>query len=164
MIKKIVSFIFVSFVVYLSYYLSVPTPGFVPDPPKTLQSNEPADTESIYRRSYFTNLSREEITKYYSENYKPNLKLNHPPEFGGTFIRDQTRSSWLEEFIHLGKDSLYINGFYPTKPTEQININGVHYAAKITVRYVPSSLVTRYTVMGLIVIGTIWLLKEYELI
>ena len=161
--KKITSFIVCVLILISAIYLFLPTPGFVQDPPKSLQSIEPADTESIYRRSFYTSMSRQEIMNYYAEVFSPNLSLNHPPEFGTTFIRDQTRSSWLEELIHMGKDSLYVNGFYPTKATEQININGINYKAKITVRYVPSSIISRLSALGLVSVSVILLLKEYGL-
>jgi hypothetical protein len=90
------------------------------------------------------------------------LRLNHPPEDSLTLIRDQTKSSWMEELVHPLIDNLYINGFYPTKPTEQININGVHYQAKITVRYVPSSFTTQITVLLLIMVSGYLLFKEYS--
>jgi hypothetical protein len=144
-------------------YFIFPRPGFISPPPNSLISNEPADTETQFRKAYFTNLSREEVLSYYKSNFKfPFLRLNHPPEDSLTLIRDQTKSSWMEELVHPLIDNLYINGFYPTKPTEQININGVHYQAKITVRYVPSSFTTQITVLLLIMVSGYLLFKEYS--
>jgi hypothetical protein len=121
--------------------------------------------ESTYRRAYFTNYSRSDILKYYSETF--NIKIpfqileNYPPEEAANVIRDQTKSSWLQELVHPWRESLLINGFYPTKPTEQINIGGVHYISKITLRYIPSAPVTRLTVLLLASVCCYWLYKEY---
>ncbi len=66
------------------YYLLLPAPNFPAPPPGSLRSNEPGDMESTYRRAYFTNYSRSDILKYYSQTF--NLKIpfqilqNHPPE------------------------------------------------------------------------------------
>src|SRR3989344_3398540 len=159
MIKKILIFAFlISAVSYLIY----PVPGFPSPPPGSLVSTEPADTESIYRKAFYTNLSREEVVSYYKTQWsQPFIRINHPPEEAQTLIRDQARSSWLEELVHPLKDSVYINGFYPTKPTEQININKVHYLAKITVHYFPSHSITRLTVLLMASLSLYLLLKEY---
>lgn len=150
------------FLVSSIYYLLLPTPGFPPPPPGSYISQEPADTESVYRKAFYTNFSRDQLIDYYTGLFdQPFIRLNHPPEFSFEYIRDQTKSSWLEELVHIGKDSLYINGFYPTKPTEQINLNGVHYEAKITLRYIPSSPIPRLTVLGLASVALFWLAKEY---
>ena len=142
-------FIFPLLLLLFTGYLLSPVPGFPSPPPESLVSREPADTESIYRQAFYTNLSREEIINYYKTQFGlPFIRLIIPPEDTQTVIRDQARSSWLEELIHPLKDSLYVNGFYPTKPTEQINIDGVHYQAKIIIRYIPSHPKTRLTVLG----------------
>ncbi len=161
---KFIRLVLIIFVIILGTYLVSPVPGFPADPPHTLASVDPADTESFYRRSYYTSLSRAEIMFYYRDKFSPNLSLVLPPEDGQIVIRDQTRSSWLEELCHIGKDSLYINGFYPTKPSEQLYISGVNYAAKITVRYVPSSIAVRLTSLGLVALCFTWLFKEYGLV
>lgn len=158
-IPKITGFLLSLFTIY---YLLIPTPGFPPPPPGSLVSEEPADTESVYRKAYFTNLSRAEIIDYYKGKWRrPFIRLIIPPEDSQSVIRDQTRSSWLEEFVHPGKDSLYVNGFYPTKPTEQINIDGIHYQAKITARYIPSHPATRLTALALATLAIYFLAKEY---
>ena len=67
----------------------------------------------------------------------------------------------MEELVHPWRDSLLINGFYPTLPTEQINRNGVHYQGKITIRRLPSQALTRLTVLALTCIAGRLLVKEY---
>ena len=146
-----------------AYYLLLPAPPFPPPPPGSLVSTEPADTESIYRKAYYTNLSRAEVLDYYRSNFLSPLRyrLNHPPEESYALIRDQTRSSWLEEIVHPWRETPLINGFYPTLPTEQINLYGVHYLNKITIRMIPSRPVSRLTVLALAGLAAIYLSKEY---
>ncbi len=155
--------IFISFILlFVICYLLFPARGFPPPPPNSIQSLEPADTESINRRAYYTNLTRAEILAFYKQNFNARaLRLNHPPEEAQTLIRDQTRSSWLEELYLPFRDSYLINGFYPTLPTEQINIDNVHYENKITVRYIPSHPISRLTVLLLASICFYLLYREY---
>ncbi len=156
-LKIISAAIFLLCAGYLLY-----NPGPLPNPPaNSLVSTEPADTESIYRKSYFTTLSRAEIMNYYRQNFPQSLRINHPPEEAATFIRDLTPSSWLEELNRPLKETVYINGYYPQKATDQIYRNGNHYQAKITVRYVPSHPVTRITVLILTSLALYWLIREY---
>lgn len=150
------------------YYLVLPSPGFPAFPPDVLTSAEPADTESIYRQAFFSNYSRAEIMAYFSRQTRirwlpfGQIRLNHPPEEAYTLIRDQTPSSWLEELTLPWRETLYINGFYPTKPTEQINRNGVHYENKITLHYFPNHPLSRLTVLGLTLIVGGWLFKKIK--
>lgn len=163
--KPIHLWLFVSLIFIAAlYYLWLPAPRFPTAPPGALRSQEPGDLETPYRRAFYTNYSRSEILKYYSQQfYLPGqFLLNYPPEDAFSLIRDQTHSSWLQELVHPWRESLYINGFYPTKPTEQIYIDGVHYLNKITLHYVPSTLVNRYTVLLLVAISIYFLWREYE--
>lgn len=132
-------------------YLLLPPPRFPSPPSGSLESTEPADTESIYRKAYYTDLSREEIIAHYSRQFAHPLqfRLNLPPEDAYSVIRDQTRSSFLEEIVLPWKASLYINGFTPTLPSDQIERNGKIYATKITVRMIPSHPAARVTVLGM---------------
>lgn len=159
--KKAFMLLVVLVVVAVAGYLLLPSPAFPGVPPGALQSFEPADTESVYRRSYFTNLTREEIMAFYAQQFfvPGQFRLNHPPEEAYELVRDQTRSSFLEELVHPGREALFVNGFVPKKASEQINRNGVSYINKVTVRYVPSSRVTRLTVLGLGVIAGYLILK-----
>lgn len=148
--------------IFAALYLIWPTSGFPDFPSDSSVSAEPADTESIYRAAFYTNLSRSQIIDYYKSRWRrPFIRLNHPPEFSYEFIRDQTRSSWLEELVHPWKDSIYINGFYPTTPQEQFNYNGSHYIGKITLHHFPSSPATRVTVLVLTALCVYLLAREY---
>ena len=163
MIKKTSLILSIIFLISSIYYLIYPSPSFPPPPPDPLQSADPGDTETIYRRAYYTNLTRQEIMEYYDKNF-PDLvqyRLNLPPENSQTLIRDQTKSSFLEQIVHPWKSSLYINAFVPTKPTEQININKVHYLNKVTLRFISSHSISRLTVLLLTTIGFYWLTREY---
>lgn len=92
------------------------------------------------------------------------LVLNYPPEEAQTLIRDQTQSSFLEEIVHPGRESLFINGYVPIKPEEQINREGKHYTNKITVRYIPSSSIPRLTMLAMMVVVIYLLSREYGLV
>ena len=159
---KLFNYFWLVFFLVAACYLLYPVPGFPNSPAGSLISTEPGDTESIYRRAFYTNLTRAEIIDYYKFQWRrPFVRLILPPEDAATVIRDQTRSSWLEELVHPGKNSLYVNGFYPTKPTEQFNYEEQLWNGKITVRLVPSKLPTRLTVLALVALSSFILVKEY---
>ncbi|HEX6977281.1 MAG TPA: hypothetical protein VF185_02905 [Patescibacteria group bacterium] len=128
-------------------YLILPAPSFPYPPSNSSQSDEPADTESSLRRAYFTDSTREEVIQNYMTQFRsgvlPTLRLNLPPEDAQTVIRDQTRSTFLEELVHPFRESFYINGFEPKDEKDIIQIKGVNWRQKITVKYVESSLWVR---------------------
>ena len=68
--KRIVKIIYLIISLILILYICIPYPTFPEPPTNTLQSDEPGDTENIFRRAYFTNLSREEVIKFYFEQFK----------------------------------------------------------------------------------------------
>ncbi len=159
---KLVKIMLIGVVALTAVYLVLPAPQFPPVPPTAIQSDEPGDTESSYRKAYYTNLSREEIMAYYFKQFGGwGIKLNHPFEEAQTLIRDQTRSSYLEEIVHPGRETLYINGYVPQLPKDQINRNGQHYLNKVTVRLIPSHLVARLTLLLMVAVISYWLGKEY---
>lgn len=162
--KKLIRFVVLVFICSIGIYLMLPSPRFPDPPPGSFWSNEPADTETTYRRAYYTNLTRPEIMDYYDRAFRGPIqyRLNLPPEDAYSVIRDQTKSSFLEQIVHPWRETLYINAFVPTKPTEQINIDDVHYLNKVTVRYVPSHPVSRLTVLSLATLLLWWLVKEYS--
>lgn len=129
---------------------------------------EEADTEYEYRRAYFTNLTRQEVVSYYQSQFRlsifgfevPSLGLNYPPEDAQTLIRDQTRSSFLEELVYPLRESFYINGFKPTLDKDEIWYKGVHYEQKITVRFVPGNrLLSLFIVIGALV--SMWIVFKF---
>ena len=77
----------------------------------------------------------------------PTYRLNYPPEESQTLIRDQTKSTYLEEIVHPLRESILINGFEPTKPQDAINIEARAWRQKIIVKYVPSSILVRAVIV-----------------
>lgn len=116
-----------------------------PNPPQdSLQSFEPADIEDTNRRAYFVNLDREAVIKHYKKEFMnvyglPTIRLNYPPEESQTIIRDQTRSTYLEELVHPLRGGVYINGFEPKTERDAINVEGKNWDQKVIIKYVPSS-------------------------
>lgn len=151
MAKKILKITFSFFAFFFLFYLTVPGIDFPPPPPNSLQSQEPADTETPLRRAYFTNLSREEVLAHYQQNFQfsvfgfviPNYRLNYPPEEAQSIIREQTRSSFLEEIVYPFRESLFVNGFKPSLEKDIIFIAGKKWEQKIIIRYVPSTVLAR---------------------
>ena len=155
-----------SFILVL--YTLLPTPSYPLSLPDSLQSDEPGDTEDPLRRSYFTNFSREEVMTHYKTNFSksnllgiplPTYRLNYPPEEAQTIIRDQTRSTFLEEVVHPFRESVFINGFEPTEAKDNIFIGGKTWRQKITVRYVPSNTISR-VLISLLTIGLTWIVLD----
>ncbi len=150
--KRILKLVFIGLLVITGIYLFLPGPAFPEPPPGSLISSEPADIESVYRKAYYTNLSRSEIMKYYKNEFNAPLQfgLNHPPEDATEIIRDQTRSNYLEELVHPWKESLFVNGFTPDKPQDIMVRDNKIYASKITIRFVPSTPAQRLTVLFMV--------------
>ncbi len=153
-------------IILLTYgYLLYPKLTFPKPPPDSSQSAEDADSESFYRRAYFTNYSREEVVAHYESqfNYLPILKLNYPPEDAQTLIRDQARSSYLEELVHPLRESIYINGFSPKTAKDEIWHRGIKYKHKITIKYVPGNVIPAFLVVTAAGMLAYWLIKEIEI-
>lgn len=163
MMKLVARVLFIFFSASLLLYMAIPGKAFPLPPSDALKSQEPADTEDQYREAYFTNYSREEVINHYKMEFSwlPFVRLNYPPEDAQTIIRDQTRSSYLEEIVHPFRESVYVNGFKPTKAKDAILIEGKNWEQKITVRYVPSSLTVRL-IFALLAIGSVYFVgKEW---
>jgi len=141
------------------------SPVFPEPPPGAVQSYEPADVESSFRRGYFTNLDRDEVLRHYKSQFKKGsifmLNLNYPPENSYELIRDQTRSTYLEELVHPLRDSIFINGYIPEASSDHIAYKGIPYSQKITIKYNTSSLFSRVMLSFFIVIVIYFLVKEY---
>lgn len=164
--RKILFLILIIFSAFFIGYLLLPAPfkDFPAPPPNSVQSMEDADTESPFRRAYFTNYTREQVVDHYKNQfrYRPlTLELNYPPEDAQTLIRDQTRSYYLEELVHPFRESLYINGFIAQKAQDDIWYKGVHYEEKITIKYVPSNIVIRLFTAVMTLVLMFWMGREY---
>ena len=150
------------------FYVLLPNPSFPEPLPYSLQSSEPADVETSLRRGYYTDLSREEVLKYYQGQlkksaffniYLPTYRLNYPPEEAQVIIRDQTRSTFLEEIVHPFRESFYINGFEPNEPQNIIEVDGKIWRQKIIVRFVPSNTFARLPII-LISLVLLWIVTK----
>lgn len=154
--------IFIIFSVLLLVYLVLPGPSSVtnfPALPDSTKSTLSGDTWQVPNVSaYFSNNDREFATAYYKDIYKkqtmsflPPIRLNYPPEFAYTTIKDQTESTYLEEFIYPLRNSIYINGMEPFEVDGQPKYFGAtkfHTAAgffetKVTLRFYPSPIWAR---------------------
>ncbi|HKB88274.1 MAG TPA: hypothetical protein VKC53_01355 [Patescibacteria group bacterium] len=155
--KKILIFIYILFSLTLLFYVALPDFDFPKPVPGSLESKEPADTESPLRRAYFTDATRSEVLNWYEEQFKhssfhnlplPTYLLNYPPEDSGSIIRDQTRSTFLQEIVHPMRETVFINGYEPSETDykDRIVIEGTHFRQKIIIKFVPSSLVVRFLI------------------
>lgn len=146
--KHIILSFYILFSIIFLTYIFPPCPPFPVPPPDAVRSTEDADTETPLRRAYFTNYTREQIIAHYKAHFSRlvTLELNYPPEDAQTLIRDQTRSYYLEELVHPFRESLFINGFIPQQAKDEIWYRGVHYQEKITIRYVPTTIIARATI------------------
>lgn len=154
MFKSLLKIVFALFCITMILYLALPGYSFPEPPPDSLQSQEPADLESPLRRGYFTNYSRAEVLSWYEKQFNhssfmniklPTKLLNYPPEYAQTIIRDQTGSTFLQEFTHPFRESEYINGFQPgnTDSAPIFFVGGTSWRMKIIVRSVPSNVWVR---------------------
>ena len=160
---KFLKFLFLLFSVVLLSYLLLPNPDFPNPPPDAVQSDEPGDTETSLRRAYFTDLGRARVMDWYKTQMKWGYRLNYPPEEAQTIIRDQTRSTFLEEIVHPFRESVYVNGFEPAPDDEKnaINIDGRHFRQKIIIRYVPSSVIVRVLMWAGVTMLSVILFKAW---
>lgn len=154
--------IFLFFAVVLLIYLLIPGPSSINDfsaLPNSAKSNLPGDTVQVPNvAGYFSDNFRSFVTNFYRMDYKSQvvipflpIRLNYPPEFAYTAVKDQTRSTFLEEYVYPLRDSLFVNGYEPfyengkpkffgsVKADEKNNI----YYNKTTLRFYPSSVWTR---------------------
>ncbi len=155
--KKVFVVLFYVFSFLFLVYLGLPSSGFPMPADNSQQSFEEADIETPFRRAYFTDLTRDEVVSYYQKQYGgPSLRLNYPPEDSQTLVRDQTRSTFLEELTMPFRDSYFINGFEPNLAKDEIWYKGVHYRQKIILKYVPTSAYSR-VILGSITIFFVYL-------
>lgn len=168
MLTKVFNLFFIIASGLLLIYTVFPIPKFPEKPPDSVQSLEAGDTESPMRRAYYTNLTREETMELYMNQMlagngflMPTYRLNYPPEDAQIFIRDQTRSTFLEEIVHPFREFLFINGFEPKLDKDEIWYKGVNYRLKITVKYVTSNIYLRIGIMGIGLILMHFILKEF---
>ena len=130
--------------------------------PNSVQSSLEGDTTQIANvKAYFSDNFRDFSINYYKNDFQdlfnlpfPAIRLNYPPEFAFTAIKDQTQSTYLEEFIYPLKGSLYVNGLEPLYEDGspkfpgaiKFEVDDKVYFTKVTLRYYPSPIWVRVLV------------------
>jgi hypothetical protein len=142
----------------LLVYMLMPGPSQISDfpaLPESIKSNLEGDTIQVPNVSaYFSDNFRYFVTPFYKQGYQALTKfpflpltLNHPPEFAYTAIKDQTQSTYLEEYTYPLRDSLFVNGLELVnedgtprfKGGGPFLIDGEHLKTKVTLRFYPSN-------------------------
>lgn len=175
---KNLKLLFCIFAVLFLIYMLWPGPSKISDfmaLPYSAKSKLEGDTIQIPNvAAYFSNTFREIVGPFYSANYQRKtflpfgpLRLNHPPEYSWTAIKKHTDSTYLEELVYPLRDSLYVNGFEPFysdgKPkfwgSTKFDVAGQSFYTKTTLRFYPSTRITRILVwFG--IITSIYLLSK----
>lgn len=164
-------FTFFLFSILLLIYLILPGPSSVnsfPPLPDALRSTEEGDTIQVPNiAGYFSYRYRNFVIPFYNSQYGiwgipffP-LRLNYPPEYAFTAIKDQTYSTYLEELVWPLRDSLFVNGLEPFTEDGQpkywgavgFTQEGKLYQVKTTIRFYPSSVAVRLVVWGGIILS-----------
>lgn len=175
MILKVV---FVVFSLSLLIYMVMPGPTQVSDfpaLPSSIKSDEPGDTVQVPNvAAYFSDFWRRDVISTYWNRYQnltlfpfSPMRLNYPPEYAYTAIKDQTRSTYLEELIYPLRDSLFINGFEPFYESGEpkywgatrVEVGEATFNSKAILRFYPSPLWVRAVVWAGINLSLIWLWK-----
>ncbi len=173
MIKNILKKVSVVVVILVAVYLILPGPAEPPPLPDSRKSTEPGDTGQIPGLfAYYTNLSRAEATNFYLKYYSRSkllgiplltIRLNHPPEYAWEVIINTIHTSYLEEFVHPLRESLFINGYEPAndpfrEPGQKLanfEFDGKEYSMKVMVYKRDSHPIARLVVF----VVALWCLK-----
>lgn len=164
-------------------YILVPPPPEIPPLPQSQKSDDPNDMVLVPGITvYYTNLSREEIIKFYQDHYSnSNLfnlplityRLNHPPEYFRELTRQTQQATYFEEIVHPMRESLLVSGFQwendPfTKPEQRrqfrLYIKGNDYSDRITIFQKTSNPIWRVLLSVLIIVVSWWIFKEIKII
>ena len=161
----------------LLIYMVLPGPSSItnfPPLPKSLKSTLSGDTWQVPNvAGYFSDNYRDFVIPYYRVHFKSQsalpfapLRLNYPPEFAYTAIKDQTQSTYLEELFYPLRESLFINGLEPFTTDKLPRFEGATrfdpepgtaYYTKVTLRYYPSPLWVRVATWAGIVVSFVLL-------
>lgn len=164
--KKIIFIVFSSLVsLLLLIYMLWPGPidisnfAALPDSAKSRLSGDTVQVTNVV--AYFSNNYRDFATNFYRNNFqvlnkfpfRP-LRLNYPPEDAYTYIKDQTMSTYLEEYVYPLRNSIFINGLEPLDASGNLRYRGAgkftveegDFETKIVLRYYPSSILVRVLV------------------
>lgn len=181
--KKLVVPLLIAVYALVVVYLLLPAPK-IGGLPNSFGSIEPGDTVEIPGVSaYYTNILRYDVIDYYRQQVKkspflnfplPHILLNHPIQYGrlSGYLSDQTKSTYIQEFVHPFRGSLIINGFtakdsYALKAIQtpaaldHFFINNKPWESKVTIKYVDSNPVSRVLIFSLAFFGLIFLYKLF---
>lgn len=168
MIRKL----FVIFSVVFLIYMIWPGPGSItqfsalPDSAKSTLSGDTIQIPNV--SGYFSNKFRNFVTPFYKNNYQqisyfpfPPLRINHPPEYSWTVIKQQTETTYLEEFTYPLRDSLYVNGYEILRPdgtpifysAPKLEEAGKSWPAKATLRLYTSNVLVRIIIWAAILVS-----------
>jgi len=124
-----------------------------PGTPGAVKSDEPGDTyQNPNIAGYYGDKRRNFVTNFYKNIYEtikigsltlPSIRLNHPPEEAFKYIRDQQRSTYLEEYLYPLRGSIFVNGYEPFDENGKKFNHGSYpldfkdkiYPTKVTIRY-----------------------------
>ncbi len=131
-------------------------------------------SQSEYISKYYTNNRRNFVTDFYKNELerlncqlfkyvnpfcliKP-LSINHSPNLASTYLDPKQKSTYLEEYFYILRDSLIISGYEPfnengkafDKNSEPLVFDGKQYNSEVTIRYYPSSTFGRVVIYLLI--------------
>lgn len=163
-------------------YIILPGPGRrdqIPSLPDSVKSIEPGDTyQNPNNAAYYSDHRRNYIRAFYSSALKkldpigaffPPIRLNYPPEEAYTYVRDQEKSTFLEEYVYPLRESIFVNGYEPlikngrsiSHDADFVESRGLFYNSKTVIRLYPSSLLVRIliylgistAIMGLFKVG-----------
>lgn len=170
--------VFIVFSILLLIYMIWPGPSDISNfkaLPNSSKSTLYGDTTELPNISaYFSDNFREDVVPLYYSNYWwetklpfPPLRINHAPEYSWVAIKKHTDSTYLEEFVYPLRDSLYVNGFEPFYSDKtpkfwgsaMMTEGGKAYFTKTTLRYYPSSILTRIVVWLGICLSFFWMYK-----
>ena len=170
-----------NFMVYL-YWLFLHRRKF-PRLPQSLKSDDPNDMVLVPGITvYYTNLSREEIIKFYQDHYSNSslfnlplitYRLNHPSEYFRDLTRQTQQATYFEEIVHPMRESLLVSGFLwkedpftrpEQRPQFRLFIKGNEYQDRITIFQKTSNPFWRVLLSALIIVVSWWIFKEIKII
>lgn len=173
-------------------YLLLPGPTSIsqfPKLPGSVKSQETGDTIQIPNvAAYFSDHRRGSIIPFYRAAFRdsycksyflglpnplcfiPPVHLNHPPEEAFLYIRDQQKSTYLEQFTYPFRESFFVNGYEPYDSEGRpfnwesvpLLVDGTIYQTKTNLRLYTNSVYARVLVylaiwfLGYLMYKLIW--------
>lgn len=162
--KKIIRLVGLFIFILGFIYILLPGPTSrdqIPPLPDSRKSVEAGDTtQNPNNVGYYSDHRRSYITAFYYNALQkldpigklfPPLKLNYPPEDAYTYIRDQEKSTFLEEYVYPLRESIFVNGYEPlvkngrsiSHDADFVIVDHVYFNSKTVVRIYPTSIPLR---------------------